>query len=82
MSRGLSGVSSRAEGVAPRRAVYKSSTEDILRAMLCTRRYTVVYTRVYLTLLGSRYTIGVSAPRMQTFYLVCILLDYLALALW
>ena len=33
--------------IAPRSAVYKSSLGDILRARLCTRGYTVVYTQVH-----------------------------------
>ena len=32
---------------------------------LCTRGYTVVYTRVYFPLLGSRYILGEYMPRAQ-----------------
>ena len=46
---------------------------------LYTRGYTVVYTRVYSPLLGSRDTLGMSTPRTQILLpCVCILLGYLA----
>ena len=32
---------------------------------LCTRGYTIVYTRVYSPLIGSRYTLGISAASTQ-----------------
>ena len=32
---------------------------------LCTRGYTVVYTRVYSSLLGRRYSLGISTPRTR-----------------
>ena len=32
---------------------------------LCTREYTSVYTRVYSPLIGSRYTLGISAASTQ-----------------
>ena len=35
--------------------------------LLCTRGYTVVYTRVYSSLLGRRYTLGISIPRTRIF---------------
>ncbi len=34
-------------GISPENHTYESATEDILRAMLCTRVYTSVYPRVY-----------------------------------
>ena len=33
--------------------------------LLCTRGYTVVYTRVYSPLLSSRYTLGMATARIQ-----------------
>ena len=33
--------------------------------LLYTRGYTVVYTRVYSPLLGRRYTLGISTPRIR-----------------
>ena len=50
--------------------------------MLCTRVYTVVYTRVHSPLLTSRYMLGVLRLGSRYFYLRCMLLDDLALALW
>ena len=41
--------------------------EEILRALLCTRGYTLVYTRVYFSLLGSRYIPDKHMPRRQLF---------------
>ena len=32
---------------------------------MCTRGYTVVYTRVYSSLLGRRYSLGISTPRTR-----------------
>ena len=40
--------------------------EEILRALLCTRGYTIVYTRVHISRLGSSYLPGESTPRAQT----------------
>ena len=34
-------------GISPENHTYESATEDILRAMLCTRVYTTVYPRVH-----------------------------------
>ena len=34
---------------------------------LYTREYTVVYTRVHFSLLGSRYMLGTYRPRVQMF---------------
>ncbi len=48
--------------------------------LLCTRGYTVVYTRVYSSLLGRRYSFGISGLGYRYFYLRRILLDDLALA--
>ena len=50
--------------------------------LLCTRGYTVVYTRVYSCLLGRRYSLGIFVLVRRYFYLWCMLLDDLALALW
>ena len=47
---------------------------------LCTRRYTIVYTRVYSPLLGSRCTLCLQLGHGY-FYLGCMLLDYITLAL-
>ena len=49
---------------------------------LCTRGYTVVYTRVHSSLLGRRYSLGISTLGHRYFYLRCMLLDELVLALW
>ena len=49
---------------------------------LCTRGYTVVYTRVHSTLLGRRYSMGISRLGYRYFYLRRMLLDDLALVLW
>ena len=49
---------------------------------LCTRGYTVVYTRVHSSLLGRRYSLGISILGHGYFYLRCMLLDELVLALW
>ena len=48
---------------------------------LCTRGYTIVYTRVYSPLLGSRYTMGMARPRAPMPLLRSMLLDYFALVL-
>ena len=48
--------------------------------LLCTRGYTVVYTRVYSSLLGRRYLLGISMLGHRYFYLQLMLLDDLALA--
>ena len=32
---------------------------------LCTRGYTIVYTRVYSSLLGRRYMLGISTPKTR-----------------
>ena len=50
--------------------------------LLCTRGYTVVYTRVYSSLLGRRYMLGISMLGHGYFYLRRMLLNDLALALW
>ena len=49
--------------------------------LLCTRGYTVVYTRVYSSLLGRKYSLGISSLGHRYFYLRRILLHELALAL-
>ena len=48
---------------------------------LCTRGYTTVYTRVHSCLLGRRYSLGISMLGHRYFYLRCMLLDELVLAL-
>ena len=63
----------RALSVSPGRAAYERALSgtylerDCVHActQLYTRRYTVVYTRVYFTFLGSRYTLGKITPRRQ-----------------
>ncbi len=67
-----------------------SPTEKILRAHLCTRAYTTVYTwvysqvytRVYSSLLSRRYSLGISRLGHRYFYLRRMLPHDLALALW
>ena len=49
---------------------------------LYTRGYTVVYARVYSSLLDRRYLLGISMLGHRYFYLRRMLLDDLALALW
>ena len=49
--------------------------------LLCTRGYTLVYTRVYSSLLGRRYLFGIFMLGHRYFYLRRMLLDNLALAL-
>ena len=49
--------------------------------LLCARGYTVVYTRVYSSLLGRRDELGISSLEYRYFYLRRILLHNLALAL-
>ena len=49
---------------------------------LCTRGYTVVYTRVHSCLLGRKCSLGISMLGHRYFYLRRMLLDDLALALW
>ena len=48
---------------------------------LCTRRYTVVYTRVYSPPLSRRDTLDISTARTRIPHLRSMLLDYFALAL-
>ena len=55
-----------------------SPTEEMPRAHLCTRVYTVVYTSVYSSLLGRRYMLGISMLGYGYFYLRRMLLDGLA----
>ena len=47
MSKGLLAVSLVLLALAPEQHIYESLREDILRAKVCTRVYTVVYRRVY-----------------------------------
>ena len=70
-------------GIIPKKQTYKRALrEEILRAHLCTRVYTVVYTRVYLCLLGRKCSLGISMLGHRYFYLRRILPHDLALALW
>ena len=48
---------------------------------LCTRGYTIVYTRVHFSPLGSRYMLAQSHLGYRYFYLGCGLLDDFALDL-
>ena len=60
-------------GIIPKRQTYKQALQrrylerTCVHAciLLCTRGYTVVYTRVYLSLLGRRDTLGISTPRTR-----------------
>ena len=60
-------------GIIPKRQTYKRALQRIYLErgsvhaciLLCTRGYTVVYTRVYSSLLGRRDTLGVSTPRTR-----------------
>ena len=60
-------------GIIPKKQTYKRALERTYLErtcvhaciQLCTRGYTVVYTRVYSCLPGRRYTLGVSTPRTQ-----------------
>ena len=45
-------------GVSPENCTHESPRANILRAMVCTRGYTDVYTRVHFSLLDSRYILG------------------------
>ena len=62
-------------GIIPKRQIYKRALWGIYLErgsvhaciLLCTRGYTVVYTRVYSSLLGRRDTLGVSTPRARIF---------------
>ena len=49
--------------------------------LLCTRGYTVVYTRVHSSLLGRRHSLGIFMLGHRYFYLRRMLLDDLALEL-
>gem|GEM_PF-947200 len=60
-------------GIIPKKQTYKRALQrrylerTCVHAciQLCTHVYTVVYTRVYSSLLGRRYTLGISTPRTQ-----------------
>ena len=77
-------------GIIPRKQTYKRALQRIYLErtcvhaciLLCTRGYTVVYTRVYSSLLGRRDSLGISRLGLRHFYLRRMLLDDLALALW
>ena len=76
-------------GIIPRKQTYQRALQRIYLErcsvhaciLLCTRGYTVVYTRVYSSLLGRRYLLGISILGHRYFYLQRMLLDDLALAL-
>ena len=67
--------------IIPKRKTYKRALQRIYLErtcihaciLLCTRGYTVVYTRVYSSLLGRRYTLGISILGYRYFYLRRIL---------
>ena len=60
-------------GIIPKKQTYKQALQRIYLErgsvhaciLLCTRGYTVVYTRVYSSLLGRRDTLGISTPRTR-----------------
>ena len=60
-------------GIIPKRKTYKRALQGIYLErssvhaciLLCTRGYTVVYTRVHSSLLGRRDTLGISIPRTR-----------------
>ena len=89
MSEGALAVSRESLGVSPeemriQRALQRTYLERWsvhVCIQLCTRGYTIVYTRVYSPLLGSRYTMGMARPRAPMLLLRSMLLDYFALAL-
>ena len=76
--------------IIPKKQTYKWALQRIYLErgsvhaciLSCTRGYTVVYTRVYSSLLGRRYSLGISILGYRYFCFRCILLDDLALALW
>ena len=76
-------------GIIPKKQTYKRALQRIYLErcsvhaciQLCTRGYTVVYTRVYSSLLGRSYSLGISRLGHGYFYLRSIHLDDLALAL-
>ena len=49
--------------LAPEKHVYEDPNGVVLRARLCTRVYTVVYTRVHTTPLGEGCVPGASSPQ-------------------
>ena len=76
-------------GIIPKKQTYRRALQRIYLErgsvhaciLLCTRGYTVVYTRVYSSLLGRRYSQDISRLEHRYFYLWRILLHDLALAL-
>ena len=64
--------------IIPKKQTYKRALQRIYLErtcvhaciLLCTRGYTVVYTRVYSSLLGRRYSPGISSLRHRYFYLL------------
>ena len=76
-------------GIIPKKQTYKRALQRIYLErgsvhaciLLCTRGYTVVYTRVYSSPLGRRYSLGISRLGHGYFHLRRILLHDLALAL-
>ena len=76
-------------GIIPQKQTYKRALQRIYLErgsvhaciLLCTRGYTVVYTRVYSSLLGRRDSRGISRLGNRYFYLQRLLPHDLALAL-
>ena len=76
-------------GIIPKKQTYRQALQRIYLErgsvhaciLLCTRGYTVVYTRVYSSLLGRRSSLDISSLGHGYFYLWRILLHNLALAL-
>ena len=76
--------------IIPKKQTYKRALSGIYLErtcvhaciQLCTRGYTTVYTRVHSSLLGRRYSLGISRLGSRYFYLRRMLLDDLALVLW
>ena len=77
-------------GIIPKKQTYKRALErrylerTCVHAciQMCTRGYTVVYTRVHSCLLGRKCSLGISVLGHGYFYLGRMHLDDLALALW
>ena len=77
-------------GIIPKEQTYKRALQRRylertcvhVGIQLCTRGYTVVYTRVYSCLLGRRCSLGISMLGHRYFYLRRILLDDLVVTLW
>ena len=76
-------------GIIPQKRTYKRALQRIYLErgsvhaciLLCTRGYTVVYTRVYSSLLGKRDSLDISILGHRYFYLQHMIPHDLALAL-